>query len=83
MADKPLDVRDCPAGIALIPLPIGVLGHHRELDDEIGGKVLRFGLAALCAPEPPRPTLFGAVGGRDVTLQGDRESAVLSLPEER
>ena len=48
----PLDVRNHLAGVGLIPAPIKVLGHHPELDDEIAGKILRFDLPALFAPEP-------------------------------
>jgi hypothetical protein len=37
--------------IALVPMPVEVLGHQPELDDDVAGQVLRFGLAPLLAPE--------------------------------
>ena len=48
----PLHVRDHLAGIALVPVPIEVLGHGPELDDQVAREVLRLDLAALLAPEP-------------------------------
>jgi hypothetical protein len=39
------------AGIALVPLAIEVLGHEAELDDEVGGEVLRPDLAPLFLPQ--------------------------------
>ena len=52
VAHLPLHLRDHLAGIALIPVPIEVLGHAPELDDQIARQVLRLDLAALLAPEP-------------------------------
>ena len=40
------------AGVALVPVPVELLGHEPELDDEVAGQVLRLGLAALFPPEP-------------------------------
>ena len=40
------------AGIALVPVPVEVLGHGAELDDQVAGEVLRLDLAALLPPEP-------------------------------
>ena len=51
MPDPPLDVRDDLAGIALVPMPVEVLGHQAELDDEVAGEVLRLDLAAFLPPE--------------------------------
>src|SRR6516162_8073785 len=50
MPDLPLDVLDEPSGIALEPVPIEVLGHDPELDDEVAGEVREPDLAALLAP---------------------------------
>ena len=38
-------------GVAFVPLAIEVLGHEPELDDEVGGEVLRPDLAPLLLPE--------------------------------
>ena len=51
MPDPALDVFDCLAGIALVPVPIEGLGHEAELDDQVARQVLRLGLAAFLAPE--------------------------------
>ena len=42
---------DSPAGIALVPVAVEVLGGRPELHDEIAGEVLRLGLAPFLAPE--------------------------------
>ena len=46
-----LDAFDGLPGVALVPVPVEVLGHEAELDDEVAGQVLRLGLAALLPPE--------------------------------
>jgi DNA-binding XRE family transcriptional regulator len=38
--------------IALVPIPVEGFSHEPELDDEVGGQVLRFALAAFLVPEP-------------------------------
>ena len=40
-----------PAGVALVPGPVEVLGRGAELHDQVAGQVLRLGLAALLPPE--------------------------------
>ena len=60
MEDLPLHLGDDLAGIALVPVPIEVLGDHPELDDQIAGQVLRFDLAALFAPKPEQGGLVVA-----------------------
>jgi hypothetical protein len=37
VADQPLDVRDDPAGIRLVPAPVQLLGDQAKLDDEVSG----------------------------------------------
>jgi hypothetical protein len=49
--DPSLDVRDAPAGIALVPGTVEVLCHRAELHDEIAGQVLRSGFATFFTPE--------------------------------
>src|SRR5215472_5324760 len=51
MPDLPLYVRKDLASIGLIPAPVQVFGRQSQLDKEIAGQVLRFGLAALFAPK--------------------------------
>src|SRR5262249_62172354 len=46
----PLHVADLPAGVALVPGAIELLGCPSELHDEIAGEVLRLDLASLLAP---------------------------------
>ena len=60
MLDPPLDVRDRLAGVALVPMPIEVLGDVPELDDEVARQVLGLGLAALLPPEPEQGRFVGA-----------------------
>ena len=40
------------AGIALVPVPVEVLGHGAELDDQVAREVLGLELAALLPPQP-------------------------------
>ena len=51
MADLSLDVGEDLPGIQLIPAAVKLLGGKAELDDEVGGEVLRLDFAALFAPE--------------------------------
>jgi hypothetical protein len=51
MLDAALDVPDAPAGVALVPAAIELLGGSPKLHDEVGGQVLRLGLAPLLPPE--------------------------------
>ncbi len=60
MMNPPLDVGQNLPGIGLVPAPIEVLGGEPKLDDEIAGKILRLGLAALLAPEPQQGGLVAA-----------------------
>ena len=57
MPDLPLDVGNDLTGIGLIPAPVEILRHHAELDDKIGGQILRLGLAALFPPQPEQGIL--------------------------
>jgi hypothetical protein len=51
MLDPTLDVPHAPAGIALIPGTIEVLGCGSELHNQVAGEVLRLGLAPFLQPE--------------------------------
>ena len=51
MAQLALDVCDALSGVDLVPASVQSLGGAAELDDEIAGQVLGFGLAAFLAPE--------------------------------
>jgi hypothetical protein len=52
VADGPLHVDDCLAGIGFIPAPIEIFGRNPELDNEIVREILRLDLAAFLLPEP-------------------------------
>jgi hypothetical protein len=51
MLHAALDVSDPPAGIALVPASVELLGGGPQLHDEVAGQILRFGLASLLTPE--------------------------------
>ena len=51
MEDLPLHLGDHLAGVALVPVPVEVLGHDPELDDQVCRKVLGIDLAALFPPK--------------------------------
>jgi hypothetical protein len=50
--DPRLDRGDGMPGIALVPGPVEVLGHHSELNNEICREVFRPDLAPLLLPQP-------------------------------
>src|SRR5262249_31122408 len=47
-----------PAGVALVPAPIEVLGHDPELNDEVVREVLRLRFASLLPPQAQKGGLF-------------------------
>jgi hypothetical protein len=51
MLHPALDPCEDLAGIALVPVAVERLGHDPELDNEVAGKILGLGFAALLAPE--------------------------------
>ena len=73
MLDVALDVVDLPAGSALVPAPIEVLGDRPELRDQIAGQVLRLQGSSfpimIRASEPPMSELR-AFGPRAFPPQG-------------
>jgi hypothetical protein len=55
--DPRLDRDNGMPGVALVPDPVEVLGHHAELDDEVRREVLRSNLAQLLLPKPDQGLL--------------------------
>jgi hypothetical protein len=51
MPDLALDISDAPAGIALVPGPVELLGGGPELDNKVARQVLSLGLAPFLLPE--------------------------------
>ena len=51
MLDLALDVCDAPAGVALVPGAIELLGGGAELYEQVAGQVLRLRLATLLTPK--------------------------------
>src|SRR5262245_57979132 len=51
MPNPALHVADLPAGVALVPGAVELLGCSPELHDEIAGEVLWLRLSALLAPQ--------------------------------
>ena len=49
-----------PAGVALVPGPVEVLGGGAELHDEVAREVLGLGLAPLLPPQPDQGRLVAA-----------------------
>src|SRR5438105_1069595 len=52
MKHLPLHFDDDLAGIALVPMAVEVLRYGPELDNKVGGKVLRLDFASFFPPEP-------------------------------
>ena len=51
MPDVALHVANLPAGVALVPRPVELLGRPPELHDETAREVLRLGLAPFLTPQ--------------------------------
>ena len=51
MLDVALDVGNAPAGVALVPGAVELLGGGPELDNKVGRQVLSLGLAPFLLPE--------------------------------
>ena len=60
MKHLPLHLGHDLAGVALVPVPVEVLGHGAELDDQVVGQVFGLDLAALLPPEPEQGGLVVA-----------------------
>src|ERR1700722_6387229 len=73
MEDLPLHLGYFLTRMALIPMPVEVLGDDAELDDQVAGQVLGLDLAALFLPQPHKGRLIVAhddpgVGAADKRL---------------
>ena len=60
MKHLPLHLGDDLAGIAFVPVPVEMLGHGAELDDQVVREVLGLDLAALFPPQPEQGGLVVA-----------------------
>jgi hypothetical protein len=60
MPDLALHVADLPAGVALVPATIELLGCPPELHDEVAGEILRLGFATFLAPQADQGGLIAA-----------------------
>src|SRR5262245_27485612 len=60
MPDPALHVAHLPAGVALVPGAVELLGSPPELHDEIAREVLRLDLASLLAPYPDQGGFIAA-----------------------
>ena len=55
-----LHLGDDLAGVAFVPVPVEMLGHGAELDDQVARQVLGLDLAALFPPQPEQGGLIVA-----------------------
>ena len=60
MKHLPLHLGDDLAGVAFVPVPVEMLGHGAELDDQVCRQVLGLDLAALLPPKPEQGCLVVA-----------------------
>ena len=68
--------RDLPAGIALVPGAIELLGRNSELHDQIAGEVLKGSLAPFLPPESDEGRLIAAHDNSGVRA-ADKEASIL------
>ena len=77
MKDLPLHLGHDLAGVAFVPVPVEMLGHGAELDDQVAGQVLGLDLAALLPPEPEQGRLV--VAHDDPGVRAADEGAAVTL----
>src|SRR5207245_11642421 len=78
MPDPALHVADLPAGVALVPRAVELLGCSPELHDEVAGEVLRLGLASFFSPQTDQGRLIAAHDDAGVGT-ADETSAIETL----
>src|SRR5262245_17207940 len=79
MAHEALHLGDLLAGVALIPVPVQMLGNDPELNDEIARKILRLDLATLLAPQAQQRGLI--LPYDDPSVRAAKEGAsIATLP---
>ena len=76
MPDVALNVTNLPAGVALVPGAVELLGDASELHDQVAGQVLRLGLAPLL---PPQADQGGFVVSHDDPGVGAADEAAAAL----
>ena len=79
MENLPLHFRNGMAGIALIPVPVELLGHGAELDNEVTRKVLGLGFAPFLPPEAHQGRLVVAQDDPGVRAADERRRSSISL----
>ena len=79
MLDPALDVGDPPAGVALVPGAIEVLGGRPQLHDEVAGEVLGLDLAALFPPEADQGRFVAAHDDPGVRAADEGAAAPIRL----
>ena len=79
MLHAALDIGDAPAGVALIPRAIELLGRSPELHDEVAGQVLRLGFAPFLAPKLDQGCLVTAHDDPGVRAANERTALEKSL----
>ena len=77
MPDAPLHVADLPAGVALIPGAIELLGCSPKLHYEVAREVLRLGLASFLPPQPDQGGLVVAHDDSGVRAPYERAAAFI------
>src|SRR6516162_4344921 len=78
MLHAALDIGDTPAGVALVPGAIELLGRGSKLHDEVTGQVLRLGLPTLLAPESDQGRFVAAYDDAGVRA-ADEEATIQSM----
>ena len=75
MPDPALHVADLPAGVALVPGAIELLGCSPELHDQIAGEIVSLDLASLLAPKPDQGGFIVAHDDPGIRAADERAAA--------
>src|SRR5262249_30866148 len=75
-----LDVLDGLAGVALEPVPIEVLGHPAELDDQVAGEILRFDFAPFLLPQAYKGGFVSAHDDAGVRATDEGPAVIWAFP---
>jgi hypothetical protein len=79
MPDPALDVADPPAGVALVPGAVELLGGGPKLHDEIAEEVLRIRLASFFSPQTDQGRLIAA--HNDAGVGAADETSAIQTPQ--
>src|SRR5262245_22416469 len=81
MPDPTFHVADLPAGVALVPGAVELLGCSPELHNEVAREVFRLGLASFLAPQADQVGFIATHDNPGVGATDERAAALIDISE--